>query len=155
PILLHNVALNEGTLVKAMQTSGNFENTYVFTRYVLGDDPLPQVADIKRAVEAIGVKPADFSGNHIAGWAHAMLAVEALKKCGFPCDSSKLNATLSNLSIDIGPLTGGPIAFKGDDHQGTSWWKVYKFEPGKKQFQPSVNWVEASSKLTYSTGEKK
>jgi hypothetical protein len=155
PILMHNVALSEGTLVKAMETSGNFENTYVFTRYVLGDDPSPQVAEIRRGVEGVGVKAADFSGNHVAGWAHAMVAVAALKKCGFPCDGAKLNATLTDLSVDVGPLTGGPVFFKGDDHQGTSWWKVYKFDSQKKAFQPTGNWVEASSKLAYTPEQKK
>jgi branched-chain amino acid transport system substrate-binding protein len=155
PILMHNVALNEGTLVKAMETSGNFENTYVFTRYVLGDDPSPQVAEIRRGVEGVGVKAADFSGNHVAGWANAMVAVAALKKCGFPCDGAKLNTTLTDLSVDVGPLTGGPVFFKGDDHQGTSWWKVYKFDSQKKAFQPTGNWVEASSKLAYTPEQKK
>jgi hypothetical protein len=105
-----------------MQTSGYFENTYVFSRYVLGDDPLPQLTEIRRAVESIGTKASDFSGNHVAGWAHALVAAAALKKCGFPCDGKMLNMTLSDLSVDVGPLTGGPIAFKGDDHQGISWW---------------------------------
>jgi branched-chain amino acid transport system substrate-binding protein len=155
PILMHNVALNEGTLVKAMETSGNFENTYVFTRYVLGDDPSPQVAEIRRGVEGVGVKAENISGNHVAGWAHAMVAVAALKKCGFPCDGAKLNATLTDLSVDVGPLTGGPVFFKGDDHQGTSWWKVYKFDSQKKAFQPTGNWVEASSKLAYTPEQKK
>jgi branched-chain amino acid transport system substrate-binding protein len=155
PILMHNVALNEATLKKAMESAGNFENTYLFTRYVLGDDASPQVAEIRRAVEAVGVKAGDFSGNHVAGWAHAMVAVDALKKCGFPCDGSKLNATLTNLSVDVGPLSGGPVAFKGDDHQGTSWWKVYRFDAQKKTFQPAGNWVEASSKLAYSPELKK
>jgi branched-chain amino acid transport system substrate-binding protein len=155
PILMHNVALNEATLVKAMEQSGNLENTYVFSRYVLGDDPLPQVADIRRAVETVGTKASDFSGNHVAGWVHAMVAVEALKKCGFPCDGNKLNATLGNLTVDVGQLSGGPVAFKGADHQGASWWKTYKFDAGKKQFQPSGEWVEAPSKLAYTPGEKK
>ena len=155
PILMHNVALSEGTLVKAMETSGNFENTYVFTRYVLGADPSPQVAEIRRGAEGVGVKAADFSGNHVAGWAHAMVAVAALKKCGFPCDGAKLNATLTDLSVDVGPLTGGPVFFKGDDHQGTSWWKVYKFDSQKKAFKPTGNWVEASSKLAYTPEHKK
>jgi branched-chain amino acid transport system substrate-binding protein len=155
PILMHNVALNEATLVKAMETSGNFVNTFVFSRYVLGDDPLPEVAAIRRAVEAGGTKASDFSGNHVAGWVHAMVAVEALKKCGFPCDGNKLNKTLGELSVDVGPLSGGPIAFKGDDHQGASWWKAYKFDSGKKRFEPSGNWVEASSKLAYTPAEKK
>jgi branched-chain amino acid transport system substrate-binding protein len=155
PIMMHNVALNESTIVKAMETSGNFENTYVFSRYVLGDDPLPQMAEIRQAVAAVGTKSGDFSGNHVAGWAHAMVAVEALKKCGFPCDGAKLNTTLGSLSVDVGPLTGGPVAFKGDDHQGISWWKVYKFDAAKKQFQPSGNWVEAPSKLSFVPAEKK
>ena len=34
-MLMHNVAFNEATLVKAMETAGNFENTHVFSRYVL------------------------------------------------------------------------------------------------------------------------
>jgi branched-chain amino acid transport system substrate-binding protein len=155
PILMHNVALNESTLVKAMHTSGYFENTYVFSRYVLGDDPSPQLAEIRRAVESIGTKASEFSGNHVAGWAHALVAAAALKKCGFPCDGKMLNMTLSDLSVDVGPLTGGPIAFKGDDHQGISWWKVYKFDSGKKKFEPTGNWIEASSKLAYTVGDKK
>ena len=155
PILMHNVAFNESTLVKAMETAGNFENTYVFSRYVLAHDPLSLIADIRRAAEAVGVKPENFSGNHIAGWAHAMVAVEALKKCGFPCDGPKLNDTLSNLSVNVGLLTGGPIAFKGNDHQGISWWKVYKFDSEKKKFQPTGDWVEAPSTLTYTVDAKK
>jgi branched-chain amino acid transport system substrate-binding protein len=154
PILMHNVAFNESTLVKAMETAGNFENTYVFSRYALAHDPLPQIADIRRATEAVSVKPENFSGNHIVGWVHAMVAVEALKKCGYPCDGAKLNDTLGNLSVNVGPLTGGPIAFKGDDHQGISWWKAYKFEGGKKQFEPIGDWVEAPSTLTYSVDAK-
>ena len=53
PMLLHNVAFNEATLVKAMETAGNFENTYVFSRYVLAHDPLPEVAEIGRAAGGI------------------------------------------------------------------------------------------------------
>ncbi len=155
PMLLHNVAFNEATLVKAMETAGNFENTHVFSRYVLAHDPLPAVAEIGRAVEKVGVKPADFSGNHIAGWVHGKVAVEALKKCGFPCNGEKLNATLSGLSVDIGGLSGGPIAFKADDHQGTSWWKAYSFDAASRKFKPTGAWVEAPSKLAYTMGEKK
>src|SRR5262249_13753747 len=55
PMLMHNVAFNEATLVKAMETAGNFENTYVFSRYVLAHDTLPAVSEIGRAVERIGV----------------------------------------------------------------------------------------------------
>lgn len=155
PILMHNVAFNESTLVKAMESAGVFDNTYVFTRYVLAHDPLPEVAKVKAAVEKVGVKPADFSGNHIAGWTHAMLAVEALKKCGYPCDGEKLNKTLTDISVNVGPLTGGAISFKGDDHQGDSWWKTYRFDGTKKQFEPFGDWVKASSKLTYTVGPKK
>lgn len=155
PMLMHNVAFNESTLVKAMESASAFDNTYVFTRYVLAHDPLPDVAKVKAAVEKVGVKPGDFSGNHIAGWTHAMLAVEALKKCGHPCSGEKLNKTLSDISVNVAPFSGGPIAFKGDDHQGDSWWKVYRFDGAKKQFQPVGDWVKASSKLTYTVGPKK
>ncbi|HWX33435.1 MAG TPA: ABC transporter substrate-binding protein [Steroidobacteraceae bacterium] len=155
PMLLHNVAFNEATLVKAMETAGNFENTYVFSRYVLAHDPLPEVAEIERAAEAVGVKPADFSGNHIAGWVHGKVAVAALTKCGVPCNGEKLNAALSNLSVDVGGLSGGPVVFQADDHQGTSWWKTYSFDSASKKFRPTGDWVEAPSKLTYTVGDKK
>lgn len=154
-MLLHNVAFNEATLVRAMETAGNFENTHVFSRYVLAHDPLPVVAAIGRALEKVGVKSADFSGNHIAGWVHGKVAVEALKKCGFPCNGDKLNATLNSLSVDTVGLSGGPITFKAGDHQGTSWWKTYSFDPASKKFKPAGEWVEAPSKLAYTVGDKK
>ena len=127
----------------------------MFSRYVLAHDTLPAVGEIRRVVEKVGVKPDDFSGNHIAGWVHGKLAVEALNKCGFPCNGEKLNTTLNTLSVDLGGLSGGPIAFKADDHQGTSWWKTYSFDPATKKFKPSGNWVEAPSKLAYTIGDKK
>jgi branched-chain amino acid transport system substrate-binding protein len=154
-MLLHNVAFNEATLVKAMETAGNFENTHVFSRYVLAHDPLPAVAEIARAVERAGVKPADFSGNHIAGWVHGKLAAEALKRCAFPCDGEKLDGVLSTLSLDTGGLSGGPITFTPGDHQGTSWWRTYSFDPATRKFVAPGAWVEAPSKLAYTVDEKK
>lgn len=154
PIMFNNVSINEANMLKAMQTAGYDQEVYTFTRYTLAHEDHPAINDIRKAAEKYGMSASQVAVNHVIGWVQGMLAEAALKKCGWPCPGEKLDEALRGISVDTGGLTGGPIAYTADDHQGTSWWKLYKYEPAAGKFKAVSGWVEAPSKLQY-TVEKK
>lgn len=154
PVLLNNVSINEANMLKAMETAGYDREVYTFTRYTLAHEDHPAIEEIRKTAEKLGMKGSDVAVNHVIGWVQGMLAEAALKKCGWPCSGENLDKALTGISVNTGGLTGGPIAYTAEDHQGTSWWKLYKYEPAAGKFKAVSDWVEAPSKLQY-TVEKR
>ena len=149
PMMFNNVSISEAGLIQGIEKAGVSEGVYTFSRYTLAHEETPDLAEIKATAKKFGMDPNVIAVNHVIGWVSARLAEAALKKCGWPCSGEALNKALGDISVDMGQLTGGPITFKGNDHQGTSWWKVYKFDGASKKFKPVTGWVAAPSKLQY------
>lgn len=154
PVMFNNVSINEANMLKAMEKAGYDQEVYTFTRYTLAHEDHPAINEIRKTAEKFGMSASGVAVNHVIGWVQGMLAEAALKKCGWPCSGEDLDKALVGISVDTGGLTGGPIAYTTDDHQGTSWWKLYKYESAGGKFKAVSDWVEAPSKLQY-TIEKK
>ncbi|HUS53915.1 MAG TPA: ABC transporter substrate-binding protein [Thermohalobaculum sp.] len=149
PMLMNNVSISEAGLIQGIEKAGSAEGVYTFSRYTLAHEETADLAEIKATAKKFGMNPDEIAVNHVIGWVNAKLASAALKKCGWPCSGEAMNKALANISVDMGKLTGGPITFKSNDHQGTSWWKVYKFDAGSNKFKPVTEWVAAPSTLQY------
>ncbi|MEQ8441324.1 MAG: ABC transporter substrate-binding protein [Alphaproteobacteria bacterium] len=144
-VMMHNVALNEVTVAEVARSLGHAENTYIFSRYALSTDDQQAVQDMRGALERGGINPSGISSNHVIGWVHAMVAEAAIRQCGSPCNAEEMNASLNDLTVELGDLTGGPVAFSSDDHQGTSWWRIYAFSGAADKFVAQGDWVEVPS----------
>lgn len=63
------------------------------------------------------------------GWIAGMVIEAALKGAGWPATSAKIQASMSNLKVDLQGLRGGPIEWTKDNHFRTKqFYRVYKWD---------------------------
>jgi len=147
PILLGSHGLNETQLINALQGVGGLDKVQLLSRFASPDTPGAELDQLRAAATKYGKKD-PLSTTSIMGWSLGKVLEAALSKCGYPCQGEKLNATLENLKVEMGSLMGGPVQFSPDDHYGTTWWRVYRYDEASKKFLPPSEWVEASSTPT-------
>lgn len=148
PYVIAVYGVTEETIKLAAEKSGTGENLYTVNRYASATQTdIPAVMEVKKAAEKYGTsKP--FSTMHVTGWALGKFAEAALAKCGNPCSRDKLNAAIETLEVDTGGLTGGPIKMSENDHYGTSYWLLSKWDPDANKLVPVGDWV-ANDGLKY------
>jgi len=77
------------------------------------------------------------------GYVTAMLAVEALKRCGTECDPVKYRAALESVtSFDTNGLSG-PLGFSAGSHGFVTSARMYHWDAAKQQSTPVSDWITA------------
>ena len=146
PILMGSHGLNETPMINALQGIGSLDKLQIVSRFASPDSEGKELDAIRAAAKKYG-KTSLISTTTIMGWSLGKIMEASLAKCGYPCTGEQLNSTLEGIAVEMGSLMGGPVHFTNNDHYGTSWWRVYQYETGKKQFLPVSEWLEASSTL--------
>ncbi|MCK5640999.1 MAG: ABC transporter substrate-binding protein, partial [Gammaproteobacteria bacterium] len=149
-MLVEALGMNEHAFAKAIESTGYTENTYIFARWALAKSTGKGIDDVRAAAKVYGI-PGTLSVGNVSGWTMGILAETALKQCGWPCSGEKLNNILNNITVDAGDLLGGPIKFTPNDHYGTTWHRLYKYDGKSKNYLPVGGWIETSSMLKYKT----
>jgi hypothetical protein len=68
----------------------------------------------------------------VNGYVQAYVMSQALKKCGYPCSSDKLQSTLESLhNLDTKGLTFGKWVYSHSDHSGIQGVKMFHWDTGK------------------------
>ncbi len=129
PYIIASYGASEATVRQAAQQAGSGDNLYMVSRYAPPSDNAPGVADLLAAAKKYNV--ANPTSMHVTGWVLGMFAEEALKKCGAKCDRASLDKAIQTVKIDTKGLTGGPIEMTANDHYGSSFWRLYKWEKDK------------------------
>jgi branched-chain amino acid transport system substrate-binding protein len=144
PYLAADWGTSEGFLKRAAATAGVGRGIYMFSRYVVADSEVAGVAKLREAAKRFGAQ-FELQNPHVHGWALARVAHEALVKCGFPCGGKGLNAALKGLTVDMHGITGGPVEFSADDHYGTTYWRLFRFDGKENKFVAASDWVKLPS----------
>jgi branched-chain amino acid transport system substrate-binding protein len=133
--------VTEDTIEQAAKRAGSGDNIYYVTRYSSSDDKNPEVEKVHAAQKKYGTsKP--FSSMHVTGWALGKFVEAALKKCGWPCDRTKLDKAIQTLEVDMTGLTGGPIVMTPTDHYGPSYWRLYVWDAKANAMKPESGWLK-------------
>lgn len=144
--IITNLGLDETAVVEAMKAGGFMERTYIVSRFQMLDDKGAELEKFRAAAKRYGTRMR-LSSAHVMGWAAGYVMEEALKRCGFPCPGPKLNAVLQDgLTVDMGDLTGGPVQYTAEDHYGSSWWRLYVYEPGRERYSAVTDWARFESR---------
>jgi branched-chain amino acid transport system substrate-binding protein len=140
PYIVANYGATEQSIRRGMQAAGSQEDIYMFSRYASIDEDAEGITELEAAADEFGTD-FDLSNAHVSGWGIAHVAHEALAKCGFPCDATGLDKALQGLTVDMPGITGGPVAFTGEDHYGESFWRLYRFDGDQDAFVPEGDWT--------------
>ena len=123
----------------------NRENLYAMSGTALLAEGLPELKAIQDVAAKAGVARID-----LEGWIAAVAVHEALRACGWPCPPTKLQATMSGISINVPGVKGGPIRWTRDNHFRTEqWYKVYRWDAGRRRPAVAKDWtkVDVEAKL--------
>ena len=126
PYVIASYGASEATAAQAAQQAGSDENIYMVSRFAPASEEVEGMQALRDAAAAYGVN--NPTSMHVTGWVLGAVVADALERCGTECDPEGLNAALQETSVETGGLTGGPITFSGDDHYGTSYWRLYKWD---------------------------
>jgi ABC-type branched-subunit amino acid transport system substrate-binding protein len=135
-----NYGVTEPTVRTAASLSPKGENIYFVSRYVSVHEDLPEVKNVQAAARKYGISK-EFAVNHLLGWALGKTMEAALKSCKWPCSSTQLDKTLSDLTVETAGLTGGPIKFTSSDHYGPTQWALYKYDAATKKMVRQGAWL--------------
>jgi branched-chain amino acid transport system substrate-binding protein len=136
----------EGDVRKCVEgLVGNGEWLVWGGRYVSAYEDLPEIREIKKAMDKFGHQY-PLSSRHCHGWTIGRLIESALSKAGWPCSRSDLINALEKTNLDTRGITGGPIRFSPTDHYGPSWWKAYRWNSTKKALVPAMDWFPIEAK---------
>jgi len=123
----------------------NRENLYAMSGSALLSEGLPEHKAIQEVAQKAGVTRID-----LEGWIAAVAVHEALKACGWPCPPDKLQSAMSNVSINVPGVKGGPIRWTRDNHFRTEqWYKVYRWDAANRRPVVAKDWtrVDVEAKL--------
>lgn len=103
------------------------EKLFVIGANALFEDNLPVHKEIIEANKKAGSKyPPE---QMTEGWIAGMVIEAALKGAGWPATPAKIQASMSNLKVDLKGLRGGPIEWTKDNHFRTrQFYRVYKWD---------------------------
>jgi len=141
PYIVANYGVTENAIEGAAKAAGNGENIFMVSRYASPHENIPAMEEIREAANAQGFKK-PLTSIHVEGWVLGMVMHAAVAKCGKECTPEKLNEALENLTVDTKGLTGGPITFTKDDHYGTSYWRLYKWNNSVRKLEPVGDWIK-------------
>jgi ABC-type branched-subunit amino acid transport system substrate-binding protein len=105
-------------------------NLFVIGANALFDDNLPVQKEIADAVQRAGAKYP--SEQMTEGWIAGMMIEAALKGAGWPATPARVQASMTNLKVDLKGLRGGPIEWTKDNHFRTKqYYRVYRWDGAK------------------------
>jgi len=145
--LLYPDFVSEGDLVKGisgLMTKGEW--VLWLAPYASAYENLPEYEKIREAMKKFGHQY-PLSAHHAQGWTIGRIVEQALKIAGWPCDREKLLSALEKINLDTNGLTGGPIKYSPTDHSGPTFWKLYRWNDGKKALVPVGDWFEVTAKM--------
>ena len=121
------------------------ENLHAFTPNAMFVENLPIHAEIREAAQKAGGKyPAHYLGE---GYGSGLALVAALERCGWPCDKEKLQRAMSNLTVDMRGLRGGPIEWSETNHyRKVNLYKVYRWDKGQNRIVAVGDWARVDVK---------
>jgi ABC-type branched-subunit amino acid transport system substrate-binding protein len=121
------------------------EGLFAFTPNAMFTEGLPIHAEIREAAQKAGGKyPAHYLGE---GYGSGMALVAGLERCGWPCDKERLQRAMSNLTLDMRGLRGGPIEWTETNHyRKVNLYKVYRWDKGKNGIVAVGDWARVEVK---------
>ncbi len=121
------------------------ETLYAFTPNAMFVENLPIHAEIREASQKAGNKyPAHYMAE---GYGSGMALEAALQRCGWPCDKEKLQRAMSNLTVDMRGLRGGPIEWTEANHyRKVNLYKVYHWDKGQNRIVAVGDWTRVEVK---------
>ena len=120
-------------------------NLFAVTANAMFTEDLPIHAEIREAAQKAGTKyPAHYMGE---GYGSAMVLEAALQRCGWPCDKEKLVRAMSNLTVDMRGLRGGPLEWTETNHyRKANLYKVYRWDKAKNGIVTMGDWARVEVK---------
>ncbi len=121
------------------------DGLFAFTANAMFTENLPIHAEIRDAAQKAGTKyPAHYMAE---GYGSGMVLEAALQKCGWPCDKEKLQHAMSNLTVDMRGLRGGPIEWtEGNHYRKVNLYKVYRWDKGQNRIVAVGDWARVEVK---------
>ena len=121
------------------------EHLYAFSATAMFTENLPIHGEIREAAQRAGTKyPAHYMGE---GYGSAMALEAALQKCGWPCDRERLTRAMSNLTVDMRGLRGGPIEWTETNHyRKANLYKVYRWDKAQNRIVATGDWTRVEVK---------
>ncbi len=137
-LIAHAQAQDELTRLKE-------ENLFAFTANAMFTENLPIHAEIREASQKAGSKyPAHYMAE---GYGSGMALEAALQRCGWPCDKERLQRAMSNLTVDMRGLRGGPIEWTEANHyRRVNLYKVYRWDKGQNRIVAVGDWTRVEVK---------
>ena len=121
------------------------ESLFAFSANAMFVENLPIHAEIREAAQKAGTKyPAHYLGE---GFGSAMVLEAALQKCGGSCDREKLQRAMSDLTVDMRGLRGGPIEWTETNHyRKANFYKLYRWDKAKNGIVALGDWTRVEVK---------
>ena len=137
-LIAHSQAQDELTRLKD-------DTLFAFTANAMFVENLPIHAEIREAAQKAGVKyPVSSMGE---GYGSGMALEAALQKCGWACDQEKVQRAMSNLTVDMRGLRGGPIEWTESNHyRRVNLYKVYHWDKAKNGIVAVGDWTRVEVK---------
>jgi ABC-type branched-subunit amino acid transport system substrate-binding protein len=116
------------------------ERLFAFTGNAMFVEDLPIHAEIREAAQKAGAK---YPAHYLAeGYGSAMVLEAALAKCGWPCDRERLARAMTNLSVDMRGLRGGPIEWTESNHyRKVNLYRVYRWDAERGRVAAVGDWT--------------
>ena len=112
---------------------------YIFAANSLFRDNTPAHRDELAALKGKMDYPATQGAE---GWVSGMVLQAALDKVSWPPTPAKVQAAMSNLTVDMKGLRGGPLVWTADNHFRTRQsYRVYHWDKDKQAVVPVSDWI--------------
>jgi ABC-type branched-subunit amino acid transport system substrate-binding protein len=115
---------------------GNF---YVMPSYSFAVDNLPVFKEIADAAKK---HQAGYSVDALSlGWVGGMVIEAALRRCGWPCDTQKMQQAMENIRVDTQGLYGGEVDWSASNHmRSAAYYKLYRWDPAQNRLVRVKDW---------------
>jgi ABC-type branched-subunit amino acid transport system substrate-binding protein len=112
---------------------------YIFAANALFRDDTPAHRDELKALQGKMNYPATQGAE---GWIEGMVLEAALRKVSWPPSPQKVQAAMSDLTVDMKGLRGGPLVWTKDNHFRTRQsYRVYHWDKDKGAIEPVSDWI--------------
>lgn len=133
-----------------LEAEGELARVHDETFFLIGanalfTENLPVMQTIAAAAKAAG---SSYAANQLTeGWIAGMVIEAALKGASDPSDPGAVRASMSNLSVDLQGLRGGPLEWTEDNHfRTTQSYRVYRWNAAQNAIETVQDWTSFSVK---------
>lgn len=115
------------------------ENLFAYGGNALFAENLPIHQEIRKLARTYNARyPAEYLAE---GWGAAMILEAALRACGWPCDSRRLQAAMTRVDVNMRGLRGGRLRWTPENHYRTRMhYKVYRWSNREGRVVAMTNW---------------